>query len=121
MKCYSHRQADAVASCVTCGQALCAECVKRTSSGQFVCGESCRKLAAVKDVAVEFEIEGVRLQYRSYMALATLCRAMALILLLLVLALLGFAAYEYRLPRLGRMELVGTNSAERPFFSYLLP
>ena len=111
MKCYAHPQTDAVGSCVSCGQGLCGECVKRTASGQFVCGEPCRKLANMKNVAVEFEIEGVRLQQRSYVALAALCRAMALVLLLLVLALLGFAVYEYRIPSPGRMELVGTNIA----------
>jgi len=43
------------------------------------------------------------------MSLATLCRALALILILLVIALLGFAVYEFQFLRPGRMEMVGTN------------
>jgi succinate dehydrogenase hydrophobic anchor subunit len=96
VKCHSHPHADAVASCVSCGQGLCSECVKRTPGGLFVCGDPCRKLANMKNVAVEFEIEGVRIQRRSYEIMGLLCRVMALILLLLVLVLLGSAIYHYR-------------------------
>src|SRR5436190_12698637 len=104
MKCYSHPHSDAVASCASCGQGLCGECVKRTTGGEWVCGERCQKGVSIKNLAVEFEVENVRLQYRSYMSLATLCRAMALILILIVIAMLGAAAYQFQIRGPGRME-----------------
>lgn len=53
MKCSNHTQADAVASCVYCGQGLCPACITRSSSGRAVCSPSCAERAASMEAALE--------------------------------------------------------------------
>ena len=41
MKCYTHKDADAVAVCVHCGKALCSGCAAPSPSGRLVCSPAC--------------------------------------------------------------------------------
>lgn len=41
MKCYTHKDAEAVAVCVHCGRALCATCATPSQSGRLVCSPAC--------------------------------------------------------------------------------
>ena len=41
MKCYTHKETEAVVVCVHCGMALCSTCATRSQSGRFVCSPTC--------------------------------------------------------------------------------
>jgi hypothetical protein len=41
MKCYNHKDSEAVAVCVHCGRAICFSCAKTSASGRFVCSLAC--------------------------------------------------------------------------------
>ena len=41
MKCYNHKDTEAVAVCVHCGMALCSTCATRSQSGRLVCSPAC--------------------------------------------------------------------------------
>ena len=41
MKCYTHKDTEAVAVCVHCGMALCSTCATRSPSERFVCSPTC--------------------------------------------------------------------------------
>lgn len=41
MKCYTHKDTDAVAVCVNCGKALCNTCATLSLSGRLVCSPGC--------------------------------------------------------------------------------
>jgi hypothetical protein len=41
MKCYTHKDTDAVAVCVHCGRAMCSSCATPSGSGRFVCSPAC--------------------------------------------------------------------------------
>jgi len=41
MKCFNHRDVEAVAVCVHCGMALCGTCAVRSKNGTLVCSEPC--------------------------------------------------------------------------------
>src|ERR1035441_5090772 len=41
MKCYTHKDTEAVAVCVHCGMALCSTCATRSQSGRLVCSQTC--------------------------------------------------------------------------------
>jgi hypothetical protein len=41
MKCYTHKDTEAVAVCVHCGRALCAVCAAPSQSGRLVCSPAC--------------------------------------------------------------------------------
>ena len=41
MKCYNHRDSEAVAICVHCGRAICLSCANPSASGRFVCSSAC--------------------------------------------------------------------------------
>lgn len=53
MKCFTHSQTDAVASCVYCGHAMCPSCVTPTSSGRSVCSPRCADGAAAMEASLE--------------------------------------------------------------------
>jgi hypothetical protein len=53
MKCSNHTQADAVASCVFCGQGLCPSCITRSTSGRVVCSPRCAERATAMEIALE--------------------------------------------------------------------
>ena len=41
MKCYNHKDSEAVAVCVHCGRAICLSCAKTSASERFVCSSAC--------------------------------------------------------------------------------
>ncbi len=41
MKCFNHKDTEAVAVCVHCGMALCNACAVRSGSGRLVCSDTC--------------------------------------------------------------------------------
>ena len=51
MKCAAH-QSEAIAVCVYCGRALCADCVKPSTAQRMVCSEQCSTALARADKAM---------------------------------------------------------------------
>ncbi len=52
MKCYTHRQVDAVAVCKSCGRALCPECVTEVDKG-CACKNRCEEdVSVLNDLVV---------------------------------------------------------------------
>ena len=41
MKCYNHKDSEAVAVCVHCGRAICLSCAKTSASERFICSSVC--------------------------------------------------------------------------------
>jgi hypothetical protein len=56
MKCSPH-QAEAVAVCVYCGRALCADCAKPSSTRRQVCSDECATALTRSDKALELILQ----------------------------------------------------------------
>src|ERR1039458_2810777 len=56
MKCAAH-QAEAIGVCVYCGRALCAECVKTSTTQRLVCSDNCAAALARNDQALELILQ----------------------------------------------------------------
>ena len=52
MKCQPH-QAEAIAVCVYCGRALCAECAKSSAIQRMTCSDKCATSLALNDRALQ--------------------------------------------------------------------
>ena len=53
VKCMKHTVIDAVAVCVYCGRALCAECIAEPKAPRMVCSDTCAQALARSDQALE--------------------------------------------------------------------
>jgi hypothetical protein len=50
MKCYQHRQTEAVAVCTYCGKAVCSECENESDSHRITCCAACAEASKRDDV-----------------------------------------------------------------------
>jgi hypothetical protein len=72
MKCPAHH-AEAIAVCVFCGRALCAECARPAATQRFVCSENCAAALARADRAMELLLEKSRQSARASAFYSYLC------------------------------------------------
>jgi hypothetical protein len=56
MKCAKH-QIEAVAVCVYCGRALCADCAKSSATQRMVCSDACAAALTCADRAMELILQ----------------------------------------------------------------
>ena len=53
MKCFKHKESDAVAVCCHCGRALCAECIPNPPPVRMVCSVQCAEALSHGEKALE--------------------------------------------------------------------
>lgn len=49
MRCFNHKEIEAVGVCVNCGKALCTSCISKSSRGKFVCSPECSRAITEAD------------------------------------------------------------------------
>ncbi len=67
MKCYQHRQTEAVAVCTYCGKAVCSECENQSDSHRITCCAACAEAGERDDVfriAVRDHLAATETSYR---------------------------------------------------------
>jgi hypothetical protein len=56
MKCAGHK-AEAIAICIYCGRALCADCAKHSAMPRMVCSDACAKALMQNDKAIQLLLQ----------------------------------------------------------------
>ena len=57
MKCFTHSATEAVAVCVYCGRALCAECTRKSDASRLACSSKCADALWRGEKALELILE----------------------------------------------------------------
>ena len=79
MKCFNHRDMDAIAVCRHCGRALCSACVNDVG-GIASCKGKCEAEAAATLAEVELRRRNLNLQVPIWNGLARFCYAVGLVM-----------------------------------------
>jgi hypothetical protein len=77
MKCSTH-QTEAVAVCVFCGRALCADCAKPSATQRIVCSDHCAAALARADGAMELILQKSLQSARASAFYSYLCGGLSL-------------------------------------------
>ena len=95
MKCYSHREVEAVAICVRCGKAVCSECENESETHRITCSQACGEAAARHDVLRTAFVEQYAAAARSYRGLTIVAGISGLVVVLFAMGglILDFLCY----------------------------
>lgn len=76
MKCIAHH-AEAVAVCAYCGRALCADCIKASTTQRMICSDVCATALANSDKAMQLILQKSLQSARASALYCYLCAALS--------------------------------------------